>query len=192
MFKDFNVIITEGYTNLFNAADKEKYVDEVWDMIQKAYASQGGIKGSGFKDKADLVKNIPFWKLGKTNGKINCVAMYKDKAGRKRVAIATDGTEDGKMRLLEIMMQDIKMMRCYVELSGKSLAFIAKNMDVSKYAVPVDQVKRKSDDEIHPVPGDDPEIHKHPNLKQYFYQREIGHHLHTKVMLGNINADKII
>ena len=38
--------------------EKEKYVDEVWDMLQTAYSSIGGIKGSGFESKEDMIKKI--------------------------------------------------------------------------------------------------------------------------------------
>jgi hypothetical protein len=47
-------------------------------MIQKAYADQGGMHGSGFKSPEDMVKNIPMWKLSKKDGKVTSVAMYKD------------------------------------------------------------------------------------------------------------------
>lgn len=65
----FIEFLTESYINLFKEQEKEKYVDEVWDLIQTSYKPIGGIHGSGFKSKDDMIKNIPFWKLVKRGGK---------------------------------------------------------------------------------------------------------------------------
>ncbi len=191
MFKKFSDIINEGFTNLFSEQQKHPYADLVWGLLHKAYASQGGIKGSGFDSKEDMIKNIPFWKVATRGGEVKAVALYKDRNGRKRVAIATDGTPEGKELLLEMMIEDIKTGRSYVELSGLSLKFLSKNFNVANYAVNVHTVKNKLKEDIRDVPADDPELKSHPNLKQYFYQRKISDHWHTKIMLGNINAELI-
>ena len=49
-----------------------------------------------------------------------------------------------------------------------------------------DEVKRHLGDEdpIRHAPDDDPEVTRHPEFKNHFYQRKIGDHWHTKVMLG--------
>ena len=55
-FKDY---IIEKYVNLVgphSLSQKEKYIDTVWKMVNDAYASIGGIHGSGFASKTDMIK----------------------------------------------------------------------------------------------------------------------------------------
>lgn len=174
--------LNESFKNFIHDDErKELYKDEVFNMLQKAYSEIGGIKGSGFRSPDDMVKNIPFWKLGFVNSKLVAVQMYKDKNGRKRVAIATDGTQTGKSQLKNMLIADYKTGRSFGEVSDSALGFIKKifNNDISAFSIPVDVVKKLlPDDEI--IPIDD-----------YYYKREIGGHLHTKIMLGNPNAPKI-
>ena len=66
------------------------------------------------------------WKLIRKGGKIVTVAMYKDKKGRKRVAVGTNGTPAGKEGLRMIVTEDVKMHRSYGEISGPSLGFFMK------------------------------------------------------------------
>lgn len=185
--------VNESYVNLLppHEEEKRKHADDVWGMLQKAYAQIGGIAGSGFKDKEDMIKNIPFWKIGKTKGKTNSVVLYKDKGGRKRVAIATDGSEEGKARLANMLKADYD--RSYGEISGPSLKFLKRHTSdgfVKKTAIKfddVDKISRANGDEIKPVDHRDPEVVAHPELKDFFYQRKIGNEYHTKIMLGTPN-----
>lgn len=191
--------LTKLYETFINAKtddDKLKYVDEVWELLQSAYESQGGIKGSGFKSKEDMVKNIPLWKLVRKGGKIVAGSFYKSKDGRKRVAAFTNGTQEGKEAIIEISIEDIKTGRAYQEISGRSLSLIKKFIDIKKYAIPINTVKNKlKNDEFYPVDhefeDDDEDIKRNPEFKDYFYRRKIGGNWHTKLMIGNINADEI-
>lgn len=65
-FSDF---LVEHVENLSSSEAKEKYVDEVWQILQDSYKYCGGIHGSGFKSKQDMIDNVPFWKLQKKGGK---------------------------------------------------------------------------------------------------------------------------
>lgn len=97
----FEQTLTEKFINLIGEKDIEKkreYADRVWDILQRSYAKIGGIKGSGFKSKEDMIKNIPFWKIMKSNGKVIAVKLYKDKNGRKSVAGGTDGSKEAKLK----------------------------------------------------------------------------------------------
>lgn len=182
-------VLVERYVNLFDPEKKKQYADVVWDMIQNAYKKIGGIRGSGFSSKEDMIKNIPFWKVAKKDGKVVAVALYKDKGGRKRIASATDGTEDGKEKLEIMGRDDITRQRSYAEVSSSSLKFVLRRWkgpeDITKYMIlPKDAEKILGDELKYPVSDDDPEVVAHPELKKYFYQREIGGHYHTKLMIG--------
>jgi len=189
-YKDDLEELQEGFTNLLphHGELKRKHVDAVWDMLQHSYAKIGGIHGSGFSSKEDMIAKIPMWKIGKTGGRVNSVVLYKDKEGRKSVAAGTDGTVEGKKRMAEIMTHD--MHRSYGEKSGPALAFMKKHTPpgfVQQYAIPYEHVKKISKalgDEVRRPPEDDPEILKHPELKDHFYQRQIGGQWHTKAMFG--------
>jgi hypothetical protein len=103
----FAEFLNEKYLNLFtNTKDvisRNEYKDEVYELLQKAYKDIGGIKGNGFNSADDMVKNMPFWKIAKVKGKIVAIILYKDKNGRKAVAMATDGSRDGILKLKDIL-----------------------------------------------------------------------------------------
>ena len=186
-------ILVERFVNLLgDDPEKDKYVDVVWDMITKSYARIGGIQGKGFSTKEDLINNIPFWKLVRKDGDIVAGAFYRDKAGRKRVAVATNGTDTGKVALASIMANDFD--RAYFEVSDPSLGFMVKQVGldfVQGYARSVEQAQQISGDELQAPPANDPHVVKYPSLANNFYQRDIGGHMHTKIMLGT-TGNKIV
>lgn len=188
-FQDY---LAERFVNLLTPADKEKFKDEVFSMLQKSYASIGGLKGSGFRSPDDMVKTIPMWKLVRRNGNIVAVAMYRDKLGRKRVAVGSDGSPEGKEGVASIFKEDFS--RAYFEISEKSLAFHVKILGydfLKKFAMSPAMVKNVSHEAISEVEEGDKEVNAHPPLKDFFYRREIGGHLHTKILLGT-HGKKII
>ena len=120
-FRDF--LLTERFLNIFDKSEKQKFVDEVWNLFQIAYSKvPGGFLS--FKSKEDLIKNSFFWKLVRKKNKIIAVAAYKDKKGRKRVAVGHDGTPQGKTAIKEIMTKDLE--RSFVEVSGGSEKFLMR------------------------------------------------------------------
>ena len=188
-----NEILVERFVNLLgNDPQKAGYVDVVWDMITKSYARIGGIQGKGFSTKEELMSNIPFWKLVRKDNNIVAGAFYRDKLGRKRVAVATDGTDQGKQALGSIMAEDFD--RAYFEVSDPSLGFMIKQVGlefVEQYARSLEQAQSMNKDELQPAPDDDPHVVKYPSLANNFYQRNIGGHMHTKIMLGTA-GNKIV
>jgi hypothetical protein len=183
-FKEF---LEERFVNLHADHEKEKtaHADHVWNMLQAAYKPIGGIHGSGFESKEDMVKKIPFWKIHKENGKVRSVQLYKDKEGRKRVAVATDGSDAGKKGLAQMMKDDFRQHRSYGEVSGPSLSFLKKHLpNVKDFAIPRNTAQKLAKENVRVPPHDDPELIKHPELKDHFYQRQIGGEWHTKIMLG--------
>lgn len=179
--------LNETYINLIgdkSKSEKEKYKDIVFELLQQSYAKIGGIAGSGFNDPDDMIKNIPFWKLCKKSGKIVAGKMYKDSNGRKSVAAFTDGTPIGKAALADITKNEFD--RGMGEVSAAMLGFTIKHNGIDKVkhaAKTVDQAEKilgkKLSREIEPEYSE-----KYPQLKDYFYSREIGGEMHTKILLG--------
>lgn len=155
-------------------------------MLTLAYAKVGGLKGSGFSSPVDMVKNIKFWKIVKKEGEVIAAAFYKDKGGRKRVAVCTNGTDEGKDAIAQIMIDDLD--RAYFEISGPSLKFLCSRvgeLKVSKYAINVDKVIKITGDIIEdPVETDYKEMSLYDELVPFFYRRDIGGKSSLKVMLG--------
>jgi len=202
--KKYNEYLNETYVNLVgNDPKKKEYADEVWDVIQKSYAPIGGIAGSGFKSKDDMIKNIPFWKLRKKDGKITNVSMYKSKDGRKKVAMGTNGSMGAKISLAKNL--DKELGRAYAEVSDNSWRFLkrALNKDfLLKKAIPVDKVKKmlknKEIIDLEDIPEDDWNLGKDKskhNIKKddpfykFYYHRKIGNTYHTKIMIGSPGLD---
>ena len=187
----FTEFLNEKYLNLFtNTKDvisRNEYKDEVYELLQRAYKDIGGIKGNGFNSADDMVKNMPFWKIAKVKGKIVAIILYKDKNGRKAVAMATDGSRDGILKLKDILKNELS--RSYMEASSNALRFAIKFLGVEllkKYAISIDDVKQLlHDDEI--LEGSEKYKTDYPDLADYFYSRKIGSSIETKIMIGTPN-----
>lgn len=202
---NINHIITERFINLIgDDPKKEQYKDQVYAMLQKAYADIGGLSGSGFESPEDMVENIPFWKLVTKDGKLIAVIMYKDKGGRKAVATANDGSREAMLKTKEIVGQEDK--RSYVEKSKKALGFYIKAVggieNAKEYMIQPEKAGKLLGKEVIPVksldradwPVDDEErewtegtLAKYPELEEYGYFRKIGGHYHFKIMSGTPN-----
>lgn len=178
-FKEY--LLQESIVNLFNKEDKEEYKEEIFNLLQKAYAKIGGLKGSGFNSPDDMVLNIPMWKIIKRNNNITAVFMYKSKPNRKIVAIATDGTTQGKVDLKNILKDEFKLNRSYIEVSGPLLKFIKVIMgpDYDNIKIPSDTVAKLINNEEIRI------------INDFEYQRNFKGEWVTKIMLGNINSKVI-
>lgn len=187
----FAEFLNEKYLNLFTntkgVISRNEYKDEVYELLQKAYKDIGGIKGNGFNSADDMVKNMPFWKIAKVKGKIVAIILYKDKNGRKAVAMATDGSRGGILKLKDILKNELS--RSYMEASSNALRFAIKFLGVEllkKYAISIDDVKQLlHDDEI--LEGSEKYKTDYPDLADYFYSRKIGSSIETKIMIGTPN-----
>lgn len=192
-FRDF---LAERFLNIFQSdtEQRDQYGDTVWAMLQKAYEPIGGIKGRGFGSKEDMVRSIPFWKIVRRGTDITAVVMYKDKSGRKLVAIATNGTPQGKKDLAEMMMADLTLNRAFMELSDTALKFLVRQLGYDlllKYAKTPDQAaKLLPADDILPAEKSSSDYSIHGPLQPFFYSRKIGSHRHTKILIGT-NGNKI-
>ena len=196
----FSQFLSEGYKNFIGPSSVEgrkKYADQVWDILQKSYAPIGGIKGNGFASKEDIVNNLPMWKIFVRGETVKAAVFYKDKNGRKAVAIATDGTEEGKNIVKDIYKSSLKV--SYGEKSGPALGLLMKqiaNKDIPRYFMKPDRVQELTGDHCIPVskfgvdnldPGDKRTWDKFPQLHPYFYVRELGGEMHLKATAGTGN-----
>jgi len=194
---NFKVFLSERFKNAVGDKDielKRKYVDQVWDVLQKSYAEIGGIKGRGFSSKEDMIENIPMWKMAVQNEKVVAVIMYKDSNGRKSVAIGTDGSEKGKERAADMVKNDLK--RSYGEKSKAALGLLLKLYPtdvIEPFIKPIPEVEKLLGYEVTPIAKvpknewpDDAKytLNKFPYLIKYGYLRELGDELHFKIMLG--------
>lgn len=182
----FEQFLTEKVLNFFPGdPGREKYAAECFALLRKAYAKIGGIHGSGFRSPEDMIQNLPMWKLIRRGESIVAGSFYKDRGGRKRVAVFTDGTPEGKAGLAMFVREDFD--RAFNETSGPMLRFMIKEVGLDfmkKYLISKENVAKILPEEIFDVPEDDPELKLHPYFRDDMYQRDIGGELHTKVMFG--------
>lgn len=100
--------LAERILNLFTVADKQKYIDQVWDLLQTSYVKVGGFKSS--PNKENLINTTGLWKLVRRGD--------KDQHGRKSVASGTNGTIQGKKDYILLKDADIRYHCMWVEASG--------------------------------------------------------------------------
>ena len=192
--KGFKEHLSEGFVNLItDDPKKEQYVDAVWDMIQTSYAGIGGIRTNGFQSKEAMMQ-LPFWKVATVNGKPVAVTIYKDKGGRKSVASATDGSEEGKKKIADMMKNELS--RSYGEKSKGALGLMLKSHPpevIKRFLIPPKEVAKMSKgDIVIPIKGykgdlpDDAKmtLSKYPFLKDYGYLKDFGGKMLFKIMLG--------
>lgn len=188
--KTFKQFLIEHYINVLTPEEKKPYLNDVWDILQKAYERNGGIKGKGFSSKDELL-NFPnsMWKLNRQDGKIVNVTVYHGKrGGRKLVAAGVVKEPDtgktsklGKEIFNKSRLEDLKTGRCWFEVSHSALQSIKELLgdEFDKYVIPLKTViSLFPNDEIRPTHGN-------------YYEREIGGEFIEKIALGNPKAEKI-
>ena len=100
-------MLNERYVNLFKREEKEKYLDLVWNMLQKSYEKIGGFKGT---EKEELLEDFIMWKLVRRGDKITACSLSKTSSGgRKLIGAGSDGTPEGKKDLYMIMKEDVRV-----------------------------------------------------------------------------------
>lgn len=166
-------LLLERYVNVFSTEEKQSFADDVWEILVTSYAKIGGIKGSGFESKSSMISKIPFWKLVRKDGKIVAVMLYKDKNGRKLVALGSNGTSEGKEAIKKMFMEELKTQRAYGEISGPALKFVMKffESELKNVLIPAKTVSK--------ILGKDVEI-----TGEFTYTRQIGGSKEEKIMYG--------
>jgi hypothetical protein len=154
--------------NLFKD-DLKKHIDEIWAMLQRAYASlEGGFATAS--SKQDLINKTFLTKCVTRNGKIVAVRLYKDAHGRKSIAAATDGSVEGKMGLYKMIDEDILRHRSWGEVSDKMEYIMTKR---GGFPIPNIYVKKLLKKDIISLDPDG-----------YHYTREIAGQPHTKIIFA--------
>lgn len=194
--KTFSAFITERFQNAIGPDDplKKKYAQQVYALLQASYAKIGGIKGNGFENKEDMIANILFWKMAIKDGKVEAAILYKDKGGRKSVAIGSTGSAWARIKIADMFKNEIK--RSYGEKSKSALGLMLKvfpeNAIIPFLHTPevAGKTLKKEVTPIKDVPKDRwPDdakrtIEKFPYIIDYGYLREIAGTMMFKVMIG--------
>jgi hypothetical protein len=164
-------LLLERFVNLHTPEQMNKYIDVIWDILEKSYAPIGGFKSA--KNKEDLIDKSGLMKLVTKDGRVVAVKIYKSELGRKSIAGGTDGSDEGKKWFMKICEEDIKLNRAWGEVSGKMEHIMLKRGAVPIPSSMAGRILGK------PILSYDPD--------GYHYTREIMGEPHTKVMVGDIN-----
>jgi len=179
MVQSFKQFLTERVVSIGINPEHEKFReqhrDEIHDMIHKAYKPLGGYAGhdSGSSEEskaihADIDSSVI--KATRRDGRLTAVNLYKKQHGRKSIASATDGSEQGKKDFVKTKIEDHEQKRAWGEVSGKVAHIHAK---IGTPDIPASRAKELLGKEVTPH-GDD-----------VYYDRPIGGHVHTKKMVGH-------
>ena len=109
-------ILYERIVNLHRYDNKDKYGEEVWNILQKSYEPVGGFKTAVSLE--ELIEKSGMWKLVVRNGLVTAVKIYRDQFGRKSIASGSDGSRQGKKDVFMMMKDDVKYGRTWAEVSG--------------------------------------------------------------------------
>lgn len=196
-FAEFR-ILSENFKNFVGVKsieDRKVWADRVWDLLQKAYHDIGGIKGNGFESVDMMTRVLPFWKLAVKGDRVLVAILYKDKGGRKIVAIATDQSPESKPILTDILKAGLKT--GWTELSGACLGYVMKNIGLAGFKpfllTPEEVTKTSGDETTRLTPEIIADLNKldgyvyrrySPMLGDYMYVREIGSEPHLKLAFG--------
>jgi hypothetical protein len=174
------VNLNEGFHNLFpmNVSGRKKHAQAIFDILQRSYAKIGGLPGEEYEsvDAMVMSNKIPMWKVYTAAGVVRAVFLYKDRGGRKLVALGSDGTSEALGVIASRLREDLK--GSYMEVSGPLLRFIQKNCAdiVDQYTISPEQVA-----EILGVEPDDIR-----QVDEFNYERTINGIPLVKRMLGTI------
>jgi len=153
---------------IFNPVDKAKWVDKVWEILEKTYSKVEG--GLLFSHKSDLISSTSNWKLIVKKNKILAVAIFKEKAGQKLIAMGKGDEKEGREALVHLLKSSLE--RAWMEVSEAAEVFVMKYCDGEKFLIHQNEVMRYLNKGISML--DD----------GYHYMREIAGIQKTKILLG--------
>lgn len=175
------MVIREHYVTLWNdeedITDKEKYLDQVWDILQKSYASIGGL--ASLKSPKALLANNLMWKLVTRNGKVVCCSISKIVGNtRKMVAGGTDGSAQGKKDFYNMCREDVQRMErnSWAEVSGAMEGIFLFKLNATP--IPVNIAEKILNDRGKSLVSKESD--------GFHYKRQIGGKVYEKIMFGNV------
>ncbi|PNW26939.1 hypothetical protein [Formosa algae] len=183
-----------------NQKEKTLYANTVYNLLEDAYSSCGGINlASGFKNADDMIKNIPVWRLTFNNNELISVMLFKVKSNKlKMVAYAPLTNIDPVIRKSDLQFM---LNNSFAELSGKLLsitlkeikstwrAFVSKSpkqtlkkgiITLSTY-LKTKALPKNSEGMYWKLKKD------YPELLEYCYLRKIGNEFKLKILVESIN-----
>lgn len=178
MMKSFSQYLQEHVLSIGLNPDHEKFREKhrhaIHNIIRDSYKDIGGYggQGHGTKDESDAIHadiNDSAIKAVVRQGKVTAATLYKNKHGRKNVALGSDGTDQGKRDVKKTSLEDIEKKRAWGEYSGN-----AEKMKRAQGA-PI----------VHPKHAEKLTGKKATPVDSEYYKREIGGHEHKKIMLGH-------
>tara|TARA_R110000868_G_scaffold124490_10_gene329165 strand:- start:20959 stop:21507 length:549 start_codon:yes stop_codon:yes gene_type:complete len=148
-------VINIGFDSKEHAAKREQHREDIHSLLRSSYASLGGYLGlgSGTDEESSAIHNdisSSMIKGIRREGKLVAVKLYKDKFGRKSIAVGTDGSQSGKKGFMDLVRDDIKQERSWGEFSG-AVAHISKKSGSPE--IPVDKMKKLLGKDITPTTG---------------------------------------
>jgi len=162
------IVLTERYLNLLSTEDKRKYLDKIWEILQRSYAKIGGYQGAASAE--ELLTHPGIWKLVRRDGEITAIGIYRDQSGRKSIAAGTNGTKQGLRDLMALKKEDLAMRRAWAEVSDRMEKLM---LDLGARKIPNKYAEA---------------LVKKPILKLnddgYHYTRLIGGEPHEKLIVG--------
>jgi hypothetical protein len=170
--ESYNKLLLERFINLQSKEEISKYLDTIWDIMQLSYKPIGGFQSASSKE--DLLSKVAFAKLVRKDNKIIAAALYKDKLGRKAIAAGSDGTDEGKRAVKQILYEDVKLKRAWGEFSGAAEAIMLKNGGIP---IPNSMAEDILGKEILSKDADG-----------YHYTRLIQGEPHKKIIIGNVEG----
>lgn len=193
-----NVIVKVFRT--INQKEKTQYANAVYNLLEDAYSSCGGINlASGFKNADDMIMNIPVWRLTFNNNELISVMLFKVKSNKlKMVAYAPLNDIDPKIRKSDLQFM---LNNSYAELSGKLLAITLKEIKTTWKAFVSKSPKQTLKKEIialsvyletKTLPENSEGMYwklkkDYPELLEYCYLRKIGNEFKLKILVEPIN-----
>lgn len=177
----YNEFLIERVVNLLEPEDKKKYIDTIAPMLAVSYKDIGGFMNIKDMDElkaelANIAEEPGIWKLVRKNGKIVAATIYKfTKMGRKAVATTGAGGEGGKEGVYHIKGEDVTQGRMYAEVSDAMEHIMINKLGAKK--IPNKYVADILGKEIEPLEDG------------YHYNRMLGNHMHTKIMVGELDAE---
>lgn len=163
-------ILLERFITLQTKQEIGKYIDTIWEIMQKSYMPIGGFLTASTKE--ELILKTSLAKLIRKDGKIIAAVLYKDDQGRKSIAAGTDGSAEGRTWLIKIFQEDIKLGRAWGEFSDKAEHIMLKNGGVPIPNQLAQQILNKPILELNP--------------DGYHYTREIMGEPHEKILIGTV------